>query len=124
MASEAQILNLDEILADAPERKIVWQGQEHPIAGLTGETYLKFLRAQKQLNDARQKRDEEAEWRLNFEIIGILAPTLAAKRDELQRLKIQVLERVVKHVMAEFTAQAGETEAGAETGPGESTSPA
>lgn len=123
MATEPQILNLDEILADEPERKIIWQGQEHPIAGLTGETYLKFLHAQKQLNDARKKQDEEAEWRLNFAIIGILAPTLAAKHDELQRLKIQTLERVVRHVMAEFEAQAGGTEAGHAAAAGESTSP-
>jgi len=119
-----QILNLDEFIAEQPERKVVWRGQEHPVAGLTGLAYLKFLQAKGALDRAMEKKDEAAQWEQNLVIVGLLVPSLAALRDELLALKLSALNKLVSFIMAEMNEDAPAAEAGVDAAPGESTSPA
>jgi hypothetical protein len=107
-----QILNLDEILASQPERVVVWQGENHPVVGLTGEAYLKFLSARKGLDDAQKKGDEAAQWEQNLAIIGIVVPTLAGKRADLLRLRLPVLTKLTQYIMAEFEEEAAQAGGG------------
>lgn len=106
MTQQATILNLDDILAEQPKRTIIWQGQEHEVVGLTGEAYLKFLRARKGLDEAQKKGDEAAQWEQNIAIIGIVVPTLAAKKVDLLALRLPVLDKLTKYIMAEFSEAA------------------
>jgi len=117
--ADVKILNLDEILAAEPERQIVWGGQTYALAGVTGETYLKFLAIRKQISDAEKSHSEADQWQKNLDLIALLVPGLAAKRGELAALRLQVLLRLVEFVLAEFaeltggaTGQPGEAPAG------------
>jgi hypothetical protein len=110
--AEQQILNLDDILAEEPRRTVRWRGQDYEVAGLTGETYLKFLQTRGSLQKAQKEGDEARQWEDNFRIIGIVVPGLAEHTAELKQLKLPVLNKLVSFVMSEFTAGA---EAGAAT---------
>lgn len=113
--ADVKILNLDEILAAEPARSIVWDGQTYALAGVTGETYLKFLAQRKQLSDAEKRGDEADQWQRNLDLIALLVPGLAAKRKDLEALRLQVLMRLVQFVLAEFSEMTG----GATGQPGE-----
>lgn len=117
-----QILNLDEILAEQSERTVRWLGVDHPVAGLTGEAYLRFLRERKSLDKAQKDGDEATQWEQNLKIIGIVVPTLAAKKTELLALRLPVLTKLTEFIMTEFQ-ETVKTVGGVEA-PGESTSPA
>jgi hypothetical protein len=122
--ADLKILNLDEILAAQTERVVVWQGIKHPVAGMTGEAYLKFLSKRKGLDKAQKDGDEAAQWEQNLAIIGIVVPTLADKRSEMLALRLPVLTELTKYIMAEFADEAGESKTGgASEQPGESTLP-
>lgn len=103
-----QILNLDEILAEQSERTVRWLGVDHPVTGLTGEAYLKFLRERKGLERAQKDGDEAAQWEQNLRIIGIVVPTLAEKRTDLLTLRLPVLTKLTEFIMAEFQEAVGE----------------
>ena len=126
-----EILNLDEILAERPERIIHWRNQDHPLAGLTGAAYLRFLLQRKKLEKAQKDGDEAAQWEMNMEIIGILAPSLANNREDLLALPMATLDKLARFVMSEFSALEAETataagptsEAGKSADVGESISP-
>lgn len=99
--AETKILNLDEMLAEQPARLIVWRGQQHPVVGMTGEAYLKFMRARASLDKAQKSGDEVAQFQENLKIIGIVAPTLSDMEAELLKLSVQALTALVQFVMAE-----------------------
>jgi hypothetical protein len=121
--ADTKILNLDEFIAEQPARQIIWRGQEHPVAGLTGLAYLKFLQAKGALDRAMEKKDEAAQWEQNLVIVGLLVPSLAALRDELLALKLGALNKLVGFIMAEMSEETPTGEAGVDAAPGESTSP-
>jgi hypothetical protein len=125
--ADLKILNLDEILAEQTERVVIWQGVRYPVAGMTGEAYLKFLSKRKGLDKAQKEGDEAAQWEQNIAIIGIVVPGLADKRAELLALRLPVLTQLTQYIMAEFTDAPGSGATKGEGGadqPGESTSPA
>ena len=120
MAKQAQILNLDDILAEEVRRTVVYKGKEYGIAGVTGEAYLRFLSKQAQINKAIESGDMEAQWKSSLELLKFLAPDLPM--DELQKLPWKAFQRVVEFVMAAFQDGAdADTAAGQGDGePGES----
>jgi hypothetical protein len=105
-----KVLNLDEILAEQTPRTVIWQGHEYPVAGMTGEAYLKFLSRRKQLDKAQKEGDEVAQWEQNIAIIGIVVPGLADKRADLLALSLPTLTRLTSFIMEEFTDTSGETQ--------------
>jgi hypothetical protein len=124
--AETKILNLDEMLATTPERVVVWQGQNHPVVGMTGEAYLKFMRARVALDKAQKSGDEAMQFEQNLAIIGIVAPTLDPHRADLLKLNMTALTALVQFIMAD-TAEIVPGGAGGNAEgntPGESTSPA
>ncbi len=120
--ADTKILNLDEMLEAETKRVIIWRGQEHPVAGMTGYAYLNFLRARTNLDKAQKSGDEAAQFEQNLAIIGIVVPTLEAHRDELLKLNIQALTALVQFVIAEADVMVAPGQG--EQAPGESTSPA
>ena len=107
MAKQAQILNLDDILAEEAPRNIVWKGEEYALAGVTGETYLRFLSKQAQINKAMESGDLETQWKMSMELMKMLAPTLPM--DDLQKLPWKAFQQVVAFVMATFQEKAEAT---------------
>lgn len=73
MAKQAQILNLDEILANEQQRTVVWKGKEYAIAGVTGESYLRFVSKQALINKAMESGDLEQQWKYSIELLQFLA---------------------------------------------------
>lgn len=108
MAKQAQILNLDDILAEEVRRTVVYKGKEYGIAGVTGEAYLRFLSKQAQINKAIESGDLEAQWKSSIELLKFLAPDLPI--DEIQNLPFQVFQQVITFVMEAFQdgAEVGE----------------
>jgi hypothetical protein len=123
--ADLKILNLDEILAEQTERVVIWEGVRHPVVGMTGEAYLKFLSKRKALDKAQKDGDEAAQWEQNLAIIGIVVPTLADKRAALLALRLSVLTKLTEYIMTEFTDAGGKADqtGGASEQPGESTLP-
>jgi hypothetical protein len=126
--ADIKILNLDEILAEQTERVVIWQGVRYPVAGMTGEAYLKFLSKRKALDKAQKDNDETAQWEQNLAIIGIVVPGLADKRTELLALRLPVLTQLTQYIMDEFNEASGASGAtkgggGGADQPGESTLP-
>ena len=105
MAKQAQILNLDEILADETQRTIVWKGQDYAITGVTGEAYLRFLSKQALINKAMESGDLEKQWATSLDLLKFLAPELPL--DELQKLPWKAFQQVVTFVMSAFQEEAG-----------------
>lgn len=107
---QAQILNLDDILAQESPRTVVWKDVKYPLAGVTGETYLRFLSKQAQINKAMESGDLETQWGMSMEMLKMLAPSLPV--EELQQLPWKAFQQVVTFVMATFQEEAGTTEDG------------
>ena len=107
MAKQAQILNLDDILAEEVRRTVVYKGKEYGIAGVTGEAYLRFLSKQAQINKAIESGDLEAQWKSSLELLKFVAPDLPL--DELQKLPWKAFQQVVTFVMAVFQEEAEAT---------------
>lgn len=118
--AETKILNLDEFIDAQPERVVIWRGQNHPVEGMTGLAYLKFIQARGALEKAQKAGDEAQQWEQNLRIIGIVTPTLAELRDELLRLRLPALNKLVEFIMAEITGdETAAAEAGSDQQPGE-----
>lgn len=118
MAKQAQILNLDEILADEAQRTIVWKGKSYEITGVTGEAYLRFLSKQALINKAMESGDLENQWATSLDLLKFLAPELPL--DEMQKLPWKAFQQVVTFVMAAFTADDdGQPTTDGQDGPGE-----
>lgn len=105
---QAQILNLDDILAQESQRTVVWKGTDYSLAGVTGETYLRFLSKQAQINKAMESGDLETQWQMSMEMLKMLAPSLPV--EELQQLPWNAFQQVVNFVMATFQEEAGTAE--------------
>jgi len=100
--ADKQIYNLDEILAEQPQRVVVWKGQEHEVIGATGENYLKFLSYQGQLNKAT---DEKAQFEMAMKLLGLLVPTLPT--DDVVRLDVSLIMKLVEFVSGRFAEAVG-----------------
>lgn len=108
MAEHQIILNLDEMLAAEPERVIVFGGQSHRVSGLTGRVYLQFLQLRKKIELAEKDSQDDAQFQYNFEIIGLVAPSLHAQLEAMKDLKLTVLQKLVEFVTEDFKTRPGE----------------
>lgn len=113
--AEVRILNLDEMVADEPQAKIVWKGQEHEVLGLTVETYLRAQQLQQVAQDG--VRSETEQFAANLEFLFALVPALADRRSEIMRMKLPKLQKLLEFVLeaAGLQTAAGAAEAAAPT---------
>jgi hypothetical protein len=102
MAVNNLTLNLDEIVAEAPVRDVVWKGEKHPVTGLTGLVFLKIVPLRKALEAARKQNDDAVQFEQNMNIILLMVPTLESHRAELMAQKLVVIDQLANHVMSEF----------------------
>lgn len=114
--AKQQILNLDAILSEVPQRTIVYKGQEYAIAGATAAVYLKFLERQQKISAAIEAGDNAAQWENSLELIALLAPGLPL--DDMQTLPIGAFQQVVEFVIATFQqdAEGGDSDGASEAG--------
>ena len=98
MAEQTKLFNLDEVVAEQTTAKIVWKGQEHEIVGLTPETYLKYQRLQQNQTAAS---DATAQFIASLDVLYVLVPSLETHREELMRLQLPALTKLVNFVIDE-----------------------
>ena len=101
--ADKQIYNLDEVLAEKQQRFVIWKGKEHEVVGATGETYLKFVSYQGQLNKAT---DEKAQFEMAMKLLGLVTPTLPT--EEVMKLEVGAIKSLVNFVTNGFAEEAGQ----------------
>lgn len=111
--AEVKFLDLDALLADEPQVKVVWRGQEHEVLGLTMETYLRAQQLQQLANDGG--RSEAEKMASNLDFLFAMCPTLADQRAAILRLKLPKLQKLLEFVLeaAGFTTATDAAEAAA-----------
>jgi len=100
-----KILNLDAMLAEREPKVVVFKGRNYTVEGVTGRTYLQFLRMQKSLERKRGSSDEESQFKLSVDMIILAIPDLESERDTLLDLPLPQLLQLVEFVSDELASE-------------------
>ena len=116
--AEKTFLNLDDLIDEDVVRTVVYKGEEYPVAGVTGELWLKYLRTEQKRLGAIKDKDRAAQFEEGLNLTLLCVPGLAEKREELLKLKLPILNKMADYVSDEWKSQVPEAEqpGGAEAG--------
>lgn len=97
MTRQTKILNLDDIIAATPQSVVVWREQEHAVAEMSVDTYLRYVAMEQSLKETLADSGPAAQMQLYLDIFELMVPTLPL--DEIKQQPLQVVTRLAEFVM-------------------------
>lgn len=115
---QRKVLNLDDIVAGTPQSVIVWRGEEHAVADMSVDTYLRYLQMEETLKGTMESTAPAQQMQLYLDIFALMVPSLPL--DDIKGQPLAVVTQLANFVMGVVSdLMGGDKEATAETGSAE-----
>lgn len=104
-ARPKRLLNLDAIVADQTESVVVWRGQEHAIADMSVDTFLRYTQMEEKLRGATDVSTPAEQMKPYLDIFELMIPTLPL--DDIRRQPLAVVTELANFVMGAVSDMMG-----------------